>query len=61
MRANEMAEGPGHNGAFSFGGKDYVAYQRRIPGDTYAHHRILCIDELKTKNGRLQPVVMTEE
>lgn len=61
MRANEMAEGPGHNGAFSFGGKDYVAYHRRIPGDNYAHHRILCIDELKTKNGRLQPVVMTEE
>ena len=59
MRANEMAEGPGHNGAFSFGGKDYVAYHRRIVGDKNSHHRILCIDELKTENGRLQPVVMT--
>lgn len=61
MRANEMAEGPGHNGAFSFGGKDYVAYHRRIVGDKNSHHRILCIDELKTENGRLQPVVMTKE
>ncbi len=59
MRANEMAEGPGHNGAFSFGGKDYVAYHRRIVGDKNSHHRILCIDELKTENGRLQPVIMT--
>lgn len=61
MRANEMAEGPGHNGAFSFGGKDYVAYHRRIVGDKNSHHRILCIDELKTENDRLQPVIMTEE
>ena len=61
MWANEIANGPGHNGAFRFGGKDYVAYHRRIPGDNYAHHRILCIDELKIENGRLQPVVMTKE
>lgn len=60
MRANEMAEGPRHNGAFSFGGKDYVAYHRRIVGDKNSHHRILCIDELKTENGRLTPVIMTE-
>ena len=59
MRANEMAEGPGHNGVFSFGGKDYVAYHRRIVGDKNSHHRILCIDELKIENSRLSPVIMT--
>ena len=59
MRANEMAEGPGHNGAFSLGVKDYVAYHRRIVGDKNSHDRVLCIDELKAGNGRLQPVVMT--
>lgn len=61
MRADELAEGPGHNGAFCFGGKEYTAYHRRIPGDKNAHHRILCIDELKIVDGRLFPVVMTDD
>lgn len=50
----------GENIWLYYGGKDYVAYHRRIVGDKNSHHRILCIDELKTENGRLTPVIMTE-
>ena len=59
LTAAEIADGPGHNSAFTFGGKDYVAYHRRIPGDLNPHHRVLCIDELKIENGRYTPVKMS--
>lgn len=59
MKADKLADGPGHNGVFKFGGKNYTAYHRRIPGDLNSHHRILCIDELKIEDKKLQPVVMT--
>lgn len=59
LKAGEIADGPGHNSAFEFKGQWYVAYHRRIVGDTYAHHRQLCIDKLSIKNDRLHPVVMT--
>ncbi len=55
----EIADGPGHNSAFTFKGKDYVAYHRRIVGDTNPHHRVLCIDQLRIENGRFTPVTMT--
>lgn len=61
MKGNEFAKGPGHNGVFSFKEKDYTAYHRRPVGDGNCHHRTLCIDELKTENGRLVPVVMTND
>jgi len=56
---SEIANGPGHNSAFNFKGKDYVAYHRRIIGDLNPHHRVLCIDELEIKDGRFQPVTMS--
>lgn len=59
LKAAEIADGPGHNSAFYFKGKHYVAYHRRRVGDTYSHNRELCIDELTIMNGKLQPVVMT--
>ena len=57
--AAEIADGPGHNSAFFFNGKHYVAYHRRIVGDLNCHHRVLCVDELKIEDGRFQPVTMT--
>ena len=57
--ASPLADGPGHNSAFFFGGRHYTAYHRRTVGDTYAHHRRLCID-LQTLDGdRFNPVEMT--
>ena len=60
LRASEIADGPGHNSAFCFGGKWYVAYHRRIVGDGYKHHRVLCVDVLPTDGDKLHPVTMTE-
>ena len=59
MKANDLAEGPGHNGIFTFKDTLYTAYHRRITGDTDSHHRVLCIDKLEIKEGRLLPVIMT--
>ena len=59
LRASELADGPGHNSAFCFGDKWYVAYHRRTVGDLNPHHRKLCIDLLPIRDGRLQSVDMT--
>lgn len=59
LKAAEIADGPGHNSAFFFGGEHYVAYHRRTVGDLNPHHRRLCIDKLEIKDGKLQPVTMT--
>ena len=59
LSASEIADGPGHNSAFTFRGEHYVAYHRRIIGDTNAHHRQLCIDRQDIADGKLQPVTMT--
>lgn len=59
LKSGEIADGPGHNSAFYFKGQYYVAYHRRIVGDKYAHNRLLCIDKLEIKDGKLQPVTMT--
>lgn len=56
---SDIADGPGHNSAFFFNGSYYVAYHRRIIGDTDGNHRQLCIDKLEIKNGKLAPVSMT--
>ena len=55
----EIAEAPGHNSAFFFNGKNYIAYQRRIKGDINPHCSLICIDVLDIKNGRFQSVTMT--
>lgn len=59
LKAAEIADGPGHNSAFYFKGEHYVAYHRRTVGDLNPHHRMLCIDKLSIKDGKLQPVHMT--
>ena len=59
LSATEIANGPGHNSAFCYHGKWYVAYHRRAIGDTNPHHRRLCIDELPIFDGKLNPVTMT--
>lgn len=59
LKANELADGPGHNSHFFFKGRHYTAYHRRPVGDKNDHHRVLCIDKLEVKEGRLQPVIMT--
>ena len=59
LSADKIADGPGHNSAFCYHGKWYVAYHRRSIGDRNPHHRRLCIDELPTEGGRLHRVTMT--
>ena len=59
LKAAPIADGPGHNSAFYFKSKHYVAYHRRTVGDTNPHHRKLCIDELNIVDGKLTPVTMT--
>lgn len=59
LKADELADGPGHNSAFFFDNQWYVAYHRRTIGDTDPHHRKLCIDRLEIANDQLQPVKMT--
>ena len=59
LKASDLADGPGHNSAFCFGDKWYVAYHRRTVGDLNPHHRKLCIDLLPIRDGRLQSVEMT--
>lgn len=59
LKASALADGPGHNSAFYYHGKWYVAYHRREIGDIIPHHRKLCIDELTIQNGKLKPVTMT--
>ena len=59
LEAGKIANGPGHNSAFCFRGKWYVAYHRRMISDTNPHHRRLCIDELPIRDGQLQPVTMS--
>lgn len=58
LKADKLADGPGHNSAFYFDGEWYVAYHRRKIGDTYKHNRQLCIDKLIISNEKLQPVKM---
>ena len=59
LKASDIADGPGHNSAFYYNGRWYVAYHRRTIGDTNCHHRKLCIDKLDIKDGKLQAVEMT--
>lgn len=59
LKASEIADGPGHNSKFEFGGKTYVAYHRRRIGDDYPHHRELCIDEMVIDGNMIKPIVMT--
>ena len=59
LKSSDLAEGPGHNSAFFFKGQHYVAYHRRIIGDNDGNHRLLCIDKLEIKDGKLTPVTMT--
>ena len=59
LKSSEIAEGPGHNGYFEFNGKLYIAYHRRIIGDSVRDHRVLCVDEMALKDGKIQPITMT--
>ena len=56
---SEIACGAGHNSAFFFGGKHYIAYHRRLYEDKNPHHRILCIDEMQLESGKILPITMT--
>ncbi len=59
LNASEIADGPGHNSVFSLHGKNYIAYHRRRIGDSYPHHRELCIDEMVINGKTIKPIVMT--
>lgn len=59
LSASDIADGPGHNSGFSFNGKTYIAYHRRIIGDTDKNHRMLCIDEMQIEGDTVKPIVMT--
>lgn len=59
LAGNAFADAPGHNSAFFFKGRYYIAYHRRNPNAKSYHHRQLCIDELEIKDGRIWPITMT--
>ncbi len=59
LKASDIADGPGHNSFFTFGGKTYIAYHRRKIGDKYPHNRQLCIDEMKVAGDKIAPIIMT--
>lgn len=59
LNASEIADGPGHNSVFNLNGKNYIAYHRRRIGDSYPHHRELCIDEMVIDGKTIKPIVMT--
>lgn len=61
-----VADGPGHHSVFQDGVNGhgqpvyYIAYHRRILGDTEADHRVIAVDEFHfNDDGSIQPVVMT--
>lgn len=56
---SEIACGAGHNSAFFFKGKHYIAYHRRFYEDKNPHHRVLCIDEMTVEKGKILPIQMT--
>ena len=59
LKASELADGPGHNSVFRMNGKNFIAYHRRYVGDTDAHHRVLCINEMVIDGNTIKPIVMT--
>lgn len=59
LKASEIADGPGHNSVFHLHGKNYIVYHRRKIGDTYPHHRQLCIDEMIISEDGIEPIIMT--
>ena len=59
LENSKIACGAGHNSAFFFKGKHYIAYHRRFYNDANPHHRVLCIDEMQVENGRILPIEMT--
>ena len=59
LSSNEFAVAPGHNSAFCFNGQHYIAYHRRHPEVVNYNNRVLCIDKLEIKDGRIQPITMT--
>lgn len=56
-----IATGPGHNGYLYIPEKDMylMVYHRHKLGEKSCHARYLCIDKMKTENGRILPVKMT--
>ena len=63
LTAQPIADGPGHHSCILLGNDDswLIAYHRRIPGDSEAGHRMLCLDKLVFKDGQIQPVIMTAQ
>ena len=59
LDGNEFAAAPGHNSAFYFKGQHYIAYHRRHPAEEDYNNRVLCIDKMEIKDGRIQPITMT--
>lgn len=59
----EIATGAGHHSVIHSVGDDkwYIVYHRRPLGETSAHHRVVCIDEMKfDKDGHILKVKMTK-
>ncbi len=58
-----LANGPGHHGYLFCEPLNQwlIVYHRRIVGDLEAGHRILCIDKMNVKDGKIEPVIMTEK
>ncbi len=59
----EIATGAGHHSVIQKPGTDewFMVYHRRPLGETSAHHRVTCIDEMHfDENGHILPVKMTK-
>lgn len=62
LAAHALADGPGHHSCIALNDNDewLIAYHRRIPGDSEAGHRMLCLDKMVFEEDQIQPVLMTE-
>lgn len=57
-----VARGAGHHSVMKGPGEEewYIVYHRRPLGETSAHHRVTCIDQLRfSADGKILPVRMT--
>ena len=58
-----VAKGPGHNGYLYIEEDDLwlMVYHRKRLDENIGNARYLCIDEMIIKDGKIQPIIMTDE
>lgn len=61
QRQDGIAEGPGHHGYLHIEENDtwLIVYHRRFIGDKEIGNRVLCIDEMKVHEHKIEEIIMT--